>query len=416
MIIVVSIMALVMKSWKMTAHVYSYDKGDDIQEKILSLAEGEKENEDDDTENTKEPEESTPPPQSPNPDNDAAVEEENPSVSPSQDPNEEEKEVPDANETEEDSDDGTDKTPGDNGDNGNGDNGDGEGEGDGDGGDDTTDDGNGYGEDPSASPVASEKASEGPKASASPSASPKVSIDPDKVKKLHITWPDKDNIYYGKDIPKETIVVKAEMDSGDVYTLEKGDYSITGLNNMSIGQHYLTVVYGTTLGRLKYTVQNYVKGLYYDWETKDKCYYGEKINDNVLWVYVKMADSTEVDVDYGDYTLSGVDNTDTSGTQNFTISYDGMEVSGTCRFWDKTITYIYQDSSGKVINTVEETFTIDDADNDRSIKKESTYTYKGTSYKVTKAEATADGKSISFPVKLSERRMEIVITYTLEET
>ena len=81
LIVALSVIVFMLKRTKMTSHIYSYDKGDDIKEKILLSAEGEKESEDkEDDKDT--PDENTPPPVSPNPDDDSVFEEENPSFSP----------------------------------------------------------------------------------------------------------------------------------------------------------------------------------------------------------------------------------------------------------------------------------------------------------------------------------------------
>ncbi len=196
-----------------------------------------------------------------------------------------------------------------------------------------------------------------PQASQTPAATekPKATDKPNgKVKSIKVSWPTKDEIFYSEDLKerKKKIVVTAVYSSGEEKVLESGDYQIRGLSSTSkgCGQHTMTVSYGELECQLEYTVNDWVKGIYLDWnDPEDKIdngmrlYKGEMIWDEVCFVWAKMAssgkgDNNDVDLEYGEYDVKGLDPNKTGSVQNFKVTYQGFEVTGSCQFNERVQT------------------------------------------------------------------------------
>lgn len=151
-------------------------------------------------------------------------------------------------------------------------------------------------------------------------------------KAISCEWADKDNIRYGDEIDTDDIVVTLEMSDGTKRILDKDEYSITGLKSGNVGENTMKIEYKALSCELKYTVNNYIARLDYDWPTKDKCYVGEDIDSSVLKVNKVMADGSIVEAKSSEYVLSNIDNTVTDRSQRFTIECEGMKITGICRF------------------------------------------------------------------------------------
>jgi hypothetical protein len=395
-----------LSGWGRTPHIYAYDEGTDIEKETQLAQNGEEKKETD-----KDTQETTPPDEQ----EDSDYEEP------------EEDSVSSQEKKDGDNDDSQEGEPDEDGDSGEEDGegaGDGTGDGDGDG-DGDSGDGDGV----PVTPVTSEPEvvsdttpTETPipetTPTEAPESTPEATLSPeDKVVSLSCTWADKDTLVYKKDIPKETIKVTATYSSGQEVELSASEYTIAGLKNDSVGQHTMTVVYGDVMCKLSYKVNNYIKSMTYDWETKDKCYKGEVIDDTTLYVTVVMADESEYDLEDGQYTLSGIDNQKTGVDQTFTITYQDYSVTGTCRFTERTITYIDQYYSGGVLQGTETTME-DSANVTEGFVIEdnggSMTTYKGTTYELTDIALKVDGKEKTAPYKLKERNFDTQVTRTWE--
>lgn len=246
--------------------------------------------------------------------------------------------------------------------------GNGNGQGDGDGA------GNGTPGPVSATPVPSQapQTTQGPSATQKPDAT----VKPDgTVKSIKVSWPTKDDIFYDEDLKerKKKIVVTAVYSSGEEKTLEAGDYQIRGLSSTSkgCGQHTMTVSYGDLECQLEYTVNDWVKGIYLEWSDAEekvdngmRLYKGEMIFDEVFFVYAKMAssgkgDENDVDLYYGEYDVKGIDPNKTGVVQNFKVTYQGFEATGSCKFNErvKTTHIIYCNDAAHNDVVAEETQT-----------------------------------------------------------
>lgn len=291
------------------------------------------------------------------------------------------------------------------------------------------DEGDGSGETPGKTTVTARPTpAPTPKPTPEPTPKPKATTKPteapeDKIKEIKCSWPDKDALVYGKDIPLDSLTVTAVRDSGKEEKISKDEYEITGLRNNVCGKHKLTVIYGDLECRLTYTVANYIVRLEYYWEYPDKCYKGEIIDDNVLDVTAIMADGTDETIPFGDYVLSGVDNELVNKQQNFTIRYKGFEVSGTCTFhpWEVTVHNIYcsDDACKDVVHEVEGSpQEVEYGQRISTLKDENTVKkYEGKSYKYKKEVLKADGNTKAQPYIVKSREFDIHIYryFVLEE-
>lgn len=248
-----------------------------------------------------------------------------------------------------------------------------------------------------------------------PVATPEPTEEPeDNIKSIKCSWPDKDSLVYGKSIPKDTMVVTAVYESGKEKEISKGDYEVTGLRVTVCGKHKLTVIYGEYTCTLTYTVANYIVKLTYDWDTKDKCYKGEPIDDEVLTVYTQMADGSEEEVAFGDYDLSGVNNNLTDKKQNFKIKYKGFEVSGTCTFyaWTVTVHNVYCSDAGcqdVVHEVVGQPQEVSYNQRIKSLESGTEKSYKGDTYVLQKEELIADGRKRPLPYNVTAREFDLQI-------
>lgn len=252
-----------------------------------------------------------------------------------------------------------------------------------------------------------------PEPTAEPSEEPTEEPE-DEIKSIKCSWPDKDSLVYGKSIPIDTMVVTAVYESGREEELSPDDYQITGLRVTVCGKHKLTVTYGDFECKLTYTVANYIVKLTYDWYSKDLCYKGEAINDDVLNVYAEMADGSEEEIPFGDYDLSGVNNKLIDEEQNFTIRYQGFEVSGTCTFyaWTVTVHNIYCSDAGYqdvVREVVGEAQEVSYNQRIKSLGLGTRKDYKGDAYVLKKEELTADGSKKAIPYNVRSREYDIHI-------
>lgn len=250
-----------------------------------------------------------------------------------------------------------------------------------------------------------------------PTEEPAPTQDPHRIVRITCDWPDKDSIKYKKSIPKDTIVVKSVDASGDETELDDSQYTVIGLYNNVVGKHNMTVVYGDFECTLRYTVNNYVVGLDFDWETKDTCYIGEVIDDDVLTVYTEMANEDWEEVEFGEYTISGIDNMRT-GKQTFTIRYDGYSVSDTCEFKAQKLSateeyYVIEDNGDEIL--------VDSKEKDRDISRGETIaayekeklvqsgSYAGT-YELKETVAVVDGIDRKLPYRVKARDFDIRVT------
>lgn len=269
-----------------------------------------------------------------------------------------------------------------------------------------------------------------PAAAASPSVTetPKPTREPEeKLDSIKVEWPGKDEIFYNEDLGerKKKIVVTAVYESGKETVLNADQYVIRGLSstNKGCGQHTMTVSSGGKEYQLTYTVNNWIRGIRYEWDEDGKTnngmklYKGEMIWDEVLYVYALMADETEEDLDYGEYNVEGLDPNKTGVVQNFTITYPGCEpVKGTCQFNDrvKTTHIIYCDDSGhqNVLETKQEKeYMTVRKDKNTQIKasKANSIERDGKTYTLDEQTLTVDGKSKSLPYTLNYGRREFQI-------
>lgn len=257
-----------------------------------------------------------------------------------------------------------------------------------------------------------------PKVSSTPEPTPTKSPVPesteetDKAVALQCSWPDKDNIKYGETIPRDTIVVKAEYASGKVTTLSAGDYMITGLKNDSLGEHTMTVIYQGIYYQMDYTVHNFFKSISYSWPTKDRCYYDEYVETEIV-VYTHMADGSIEEV-YEGFTVSGIDNKNTSGEQTFTISYGGFSVTGTCRFYDLEYIEVVKYYDGDTLVDEVTTTEINEDHESEIVRKKTgeTQVYNGVEYALDDVKLTVDGVSKSLPYAIKERDLKVKIEKT----
>ena len=175
----------------------------------------------------------------------------------------------------------------------------------------------------------------------------------DEIVSIACDWPDQNNIQFGKAIPQSSIRVTAQYKSGKTESLSSDQYTIIGLNNKVCGKRQMVIMYENLERSVSYTVNNYIVSIDYDWDTKDTCYKGEEIDDEVLYVFANMADGTEEEIEFGDYRLEGIDNENVVAEQSFTIRYKGFESTGTCRFRDSkyiTETNFYHDVDYKTLD------------------------------------------------------------------
>lgn len=249
-----------------------------------------------------------------------------------------------------------------------------------------------------------------------PTPEPSPTQDPHRIVKITCDWPDKDSIKYLKDIPKETIVVKSVDASGEETELEESKYTVIGLYNNVVGKHNMTVVYGDFECTLRYTVNNYVVGLDYEWDTKDTCYLGEVVDDDVLTVYTEMANDDFEEVEFGEYTISGIDNMRT-GKQTFTIRYGGYSVKGTCEFKAQKMHitqeyYITEDGDETLVDSRETSKNTSRGENIAAYQKEEKIQngpYAGT-YELKETAVTVDGIDKKLPYRVRARDFDIRVT------
>ncbi len=242
-----------------------------------------------------------------------------------------------------------------------------------------------------------------------PTPTAKPTEKPDTVVALQCFWPDKDNVIYGETIPKSTIVVKAEYASGKVVTLKTGEYMITGLKNDSLGEHTMTIIYQGIYYQMDYTVHNVFEAISYDWPTKDKCYYGEEVESEII-VYAHMADGS-LETIYNGFTVSGINNKDTSGEQTFTISYGGFSVTGSCRFYDLEYTEVVKCYDGDTLieEDTKKEVNVDHESEIVSEPKGEVITKGGVEYTLDEMNLVVDGKNKSLPYVIKERDFIITI-------
>lgn len=401
LLLVGSLVWAVLSQWKRTPHIYAYDDGVNIEkEKELADA-GEQENEAEEEQQTTPPDEQDDDADTHNPDLDN---------SDSSDKKQGEGSKPGNSEH---------GTPG----------GEGSGEGVGDeGGGDGTGDGDGEPVSGSAVPAASPDAGEGAESSPTPvpaAETPGPTKEPeqtpppkDKVVSLTCTWADKDTLLYKGSIPRDSIKVKATYSSGRQVDLDASDYTISGLNNDSIGTHTMTVIYEDVMCRLNYTVNNYIDHIEYDWPTRMKCYKGEVIDEYVLTVTVYMADNTEYDLKDSQYKITGIDNQKTGVQQTFRITYEGFSVEGTCQFTEQKIVVTDQFYDGQTLQATET-----NGEASSQIRKEMTIsdetgakvTRNGKEYVLKSIKVVVDGREKSLPYEVDERNFDIQITRRYEE-
>jgi hypothetical protein len=398
-----SLLWIGLSGWKRTPHIYAYDEGTAIEKETQLAQEG------DDRQEEEKSRETTPPRKQ---QEDSETENAREDARDSREKKEgKDKNSKKSTEGEPDSEGETGDEDGD-GEGTGSEEGDGDGEGTGDGGEEGT---------PTAAPEEKPEkdtaVTNPPAATKTPTATPKATVDPeDTVVSLSCTWSDKDSLLYKREIPKDTITVKATYSSGKEVELDASEYTIAGLKNDSVGQHIMTVIYGDATCKLVYKVNNYAKSISYEWDTKDECYKDEVIDDGVLQVTVLMADKTEESLSLGEYTLSGVDNQKTGVEQTFTIRYLDFTLTGTCRFWDRKVTYINQYYSGgnlqdtETINVTEmpkEDAVISMNDSFRRVIK------NGVLYVVDDMEVVADGKKKNVPYRV-DRYFELTVTRKYE--
>lgn len=403
LLLVSSLVWAVLSQWKRTPHIYAYDDGVNIEkEKELADA-GEQENE------TEKEQQTTPPDEQ---DNDADTH--NPDM-----------DSPDSSDKKQ----GDDSEPGDS-EHGTPDGEGGDGVGD-EGGGGGTGGGDGDGEpiSGSAAPAASPDEGEGHSSTPvpvtatetpSPTEEPAQTTPPpeDKVVSLTCTWADKDTLLYKGSIPRDSIKVKAKYSSGRQVDLDASDYTISGLNNDSIGVHTMTIIYEDVMCRLNYTVNNYIDHIGYDWPTRMKCYKGEVIDGYVLTVTVYMADNTEYDLKDSQYKLTGIDNQKTGVEQTFRITYQGFSVEGTCQFVEQKVVVIDQFYKGQTLQATEtntEASAQIQTGTEISAETEERVTRNGKEYVLKSIKVVVDGREKSLPYEVDERNFDIQITRRYEE-
>ena len=261
------------------------------------------------------------------------------------------------------------------------------------------------GEVPKASPTPTPT----PKPTPTKSPKPEETEKADEVVALQCSWPDKDSLKYGESIPKNTIVVKAEYASGKVATLNAGDYIIIGLKNDSLGRHTMTIIYQGINYQMDYTVGNFLKSISYNWSTKDRCYYNEDVTPEIT-IKVYMADGSVEEVKEG-FTISGINTKDTSGEQTFTISYMGLSVTGTCRFYDLEYIVVEKYYDGDTLMDEVTTTKINKSYDQKRIQKVDgeTKMHNGTEYALKDLKLTVDGVSKKTPYVIEERDFKVVI-------
>ncbi len=256
-------------------------------------------------------------------------------------------------------------------------------------------------------------------------ASPKPAPTPkDEIVSISCTWPDKDELLYGREINRDSMKVVANYQSGDTKEIASHDYTVRGLNNNSVGKHTMTIAYGESECKLSYTINNYTESLDYSWPTKDRCYEGEDVQDTNLTVKVKMADGTTKTVTK--YTISGVNNYLTNEPQKFKISYKDtilnktFSVTGSCTFYSRKISiHCYYYSDAEMTQLIEKhsyngdydyfsderitlrAFTSGELDDDDATYKKKKYTLKEV--KISEADAAGNLTSKSLPYLVKER-------------
>lgn len=239
---------------------------------------------------------------------------------------------------------------------------------------------------------------------------PTATIIPDEIVSIACDWPDKNNIEYGKSIPRSSIEVTAQYKSGKTETLSNDQYNIIGLNNKVCGKRQMVVVYEDFECSVSYTVNNYILSIGFEWETKDSCYKGEEIDDDVLYVFANMADGSEEEIEFGDYLLEGIDNENIEDKQNFTISYKGFKTAGTCRFRESkyvTETNYYHDAEYKTLDKKQEDKLQLTAEKQAASQKDENRTLSDKIYVVRKETLMVDGKEKPLTYKMKKRDFDV---------
>ncbi len=250
-----------------------------------------------------------------------------------------------------------------------------------------------------------------------PTDAPAPTENPHRIVKITCDWPDKDSIKYMKTIPRDTMVVKSVDASGEETELDDSQYTVIGLYNNVVGKHNMTVVYDDFECTLRYTVNNYIVGLDFDWETKDACYIGEVIDDDVLTVYTEMANDDFEEVEFGEYTISGIDNMCT-GRQTFTIRYGAYSVSDTCEFkyqklYSTAEYYVIEENGDEIL--VDSKLTSRNTSRGENIgaykeeEKIQSGPYAGT-YELKETVVTVDGAEKKLPYRVRARDFDIRVT------
>lgn len=259
----------------------------------------------------------------------------------------------------------------------------------------------------------------------SPAKTPKVTEIPDELVGIKCSWSDSEKVVYGQSVDKSKIKVLAEYDSGRTEEVKLSDCEISGLSTRLSGKYKMKISYKGFDSTLTYVVNNYVTGIEVDWnddEDAKKLCKGDNIS-SLITVTANYADESEddgvVDLEPGEFVVSGVDNKKTGVTQKFTVKYTALNKnleeetfsSGqiTCMFNERTLYdkyYFYSDKDRKD-KMGEYTETTEDMKEGVEITSKgvgSTIEYKGDTYELFEEVFTVDSEKTKLPCKTKKRK------------
>ncbi len=155
----------------------------------------------------------------------------------------------------------------------------------------------------------------------------KTSSEEPTLTELKITDPTKTEYLQGEKLDLSGLVVTAIYSDGSEVELQDGDYTVSGYDPNTIGKQTVTITYEDKTATFTVTVSEAEEPLptldKIEITSPEKTEYtqGEKLDLSGLVVTAIYSDGSEVELQDGDYTVSGYD-PNTIGKQTVTITYE----------------------------------------------------------------------------------------------
>ena len=163
------------------------------------------------------------------------------------------------------------------------------------------------------------------------------------LEKIEITGPAKTEYTQGEKLDLSGLVVTAVYSNDSKVELQAGDYTVSGYDPNAAGKQTVTVTYDGKTATFTVTVtkseepEPALEKIEITGPAKTEYTQGEKLDLSGLVVTAVYSDSSRVELQAGDYTVSGYD-PDTAGKQTVTVTYGGKTAEFTVTVEEKQTT------------------------------------------------------------------------------